>query len=112
MSHDVEFDVMMAKDVPTEGSAIPIAVVRGHVEGALPNGSFVEKCNSNEGDSYPDGTLGMVISSLIADDGGLGYQVVFACEHPLPTFISEERIRAALHPLQAQQSAQSPPEPT
>lgn len=89
-----EYDVRLAKDVPhNDGSITPIAVVRGSVPGAMPNGSFVEKCYSEEGDSYPDGTVGIVISSLIGEDDRLGYQVVFACEHPIPTFIHSERIR-------------------
>ena len=93
MSHEFDFDVRLARDVAEDEGMVPIAVVRGHVEGAYPNGSFVVKCDSKEGDSYPDGTVGMVISSLRSEEGDLGYQVVFSCEHPLPTFISEERVR-------------------
>lgn len=40
------------------------AFIAGQAEGAIPNGSRVVKQNSEKGDGHPNGTQGIVYSSL------------------------------------------------
>jgi len=48
-------------------------------EGAYPNGTRIEKCNTEDGDTFPDGTLGTVKGSI----GGATMQ------HPNGTIIDK-----------------------
>jgi len=45
------------------------AYIAGEAAGAIPNGSNVVKQNSEEGDAHPDGSRGVVVSSLGAPTG-------------------------------------------
>lgn len=43
---------------------VKIAMLSGQAAGAIPNGCKVVKQNSEEGDAHPDGTRGVVLSSI------------------------------------------------
>lgn len=44
------------------------AFTRNEAHGGLPNGTRIMKCNSESGDSRPDGVLGTVLGSLSHPD--------------------------------------------
>lgn len=48
---------------------------RHQAPGALPNGTRIEKCNSEERDRWPDGKQGTVIGSVYREDVGYFYFV-------------------------------------
>lgn len=56
---------------------------RDQAEGAIPNGSRIVKCNSEEGDAHVDGTPGIVLGSFMAaaaDTSGLGNVICYFIE--------------------------------
>ena len=104
MNDEITLDVRLAKEIGMEIDEqwSGVALIRGQAEGALPIGTIVEKCNSEEGDSYPDGTRGLILSSHFVEEEGLAYFVVFAVDHPLPVLIRARRVKELLRPPQAQ----------
>ena len=42
----------------------PVVYTKNQAEGALPNGTRIEKVNSEPGDGHPDGAVGTVIGSI------------------------------------------------
>jgi len=73
----------------------------GQAEGAIPNGTVVEKCNSMPGDGHPDGARATVLSSqgphAVAGFGPMyGYFVQWDDVPEIPVFIAGIRIRPVL----------------
>lgn len=85
-------DVFLAADDPGTGS-ITMMLFTGQADGAIPNGTRVEKVNSEPGDSFPDGTEGTVLASaLVVELGAFGYYVAFD-PRPVACFIAGYRIK-------------------
>lgn len=65
-------------------------------EGAIPNGTRVYKCNSEEGDSFVDGTPATVVTSIkipeeLASGSDFGYFIQYD-NFPAPVFIMGAKI--------------------
>ncbi|MFQ5874778.1 MAG: hypothetical protein ACE5JL_13425 [Dehalococcoidia bacterium] len=65
--------------------------------GAIPNGTRVEKINSEPGDGHPDGTTGRVIGSVAVEDPRLPARYVYFVEWvdlpAVPVAVGDNRIR-------------------
>jgi hypothetical protein len=63
----------------------------------LPNGTRVEKCNSEPKDTHRDGAPGRIIHRVGPCDGNpeFGYFVMWDDLPGLPVFIAKERVRRA-----------------
>ena len=79
----------------------PVVYTKNQAEGALPNGSQVEKVNSEHGDGHQDGAVGTVIGSIGPGEipGCTDRYVYFVVwdEDPgagLPVGIREGRVKA------------------
>jgi len=59
----MEFETKLVKDMDDQERYAAI-VIEGEAEGAIPNGARVRKCNSEPGDSFSDGAMGTVLSSI------------------------------------------------
>lgn len=77
-----------------------IAHCTNQAEGAIKNGSRIEKCNTAGDDAHPDGSLGTVLGSLgpVNVDGlnGYLYCVEWDDRPGLPVFVSSPRIKEVL----------------
>jgi hypothetical protein len=93
--------MMMSK----EPELVATTWISGEADGAIPNGSRVIKCNSEEGDMNKDGTTGTVVSSIAtpedmrAEEEFKGieffYFVRWDSAPDVPIGITGNRIRAA-----------------
>lgn len=96
---DLEINLASSIDELLEERGILAALfLPGEAIGAIPNLSRVVKINSEPGDSYPDGTEGIVIASHNAAHipgvpHPFGYFVLFDPRPNVPTFIAGNRIR-------------------
>jgi hypothetical protein len=78
------------------------AFTRNQVEGAIPNGTRIVKCNSEPGDATPDGTPGIVLGSIrypvVPGDpfsGITAYFIEWACKPRVAVGCMEMKVRAA-----------------
>jgi hypothetical protein len=60
--------------------------------GAIPNGSRVQKTNTEPDDAHQDGALAVVLGSICHPDKGLGYFVVFDDAPDIAVLIVGKRI--------------------
>ena len=81
----------------------PVVYTKNQAEGALPNGTRIEKVNSEPGDGHQDGAAGTVIGSIgpveIPDSTYRYAYFVAWDEDPgagLPVGIREGRVKAAV----------------
>lgn len=78
-----------------------IMYVEGEAEGAIPNGSRVVKVNAQEGDGSPNGTPGIVVSSIsVPPDMREEYNASFVYfidwgERGIPVFTIENKVEAS-----------------
>lgn len=54
------------------------AFTRNQVPGALANGTRIVKANTEAGDGTPEGTPGVVLGSVVNDEGRIAYFVEWA----------------------------------
>lgn len=88
---------------PVTGLPLTVTVITGKAEGAIPIGAKVIKCNSKPGDTFPDGTPGVIYSSqpVPADTPSefkhckFFYFVRFIRPDAVPMGILDERIKVA-----------------
>lgn len=71
----------------------------GQADGAIPNGTAIEKCDSEPGDAHPDGARGKVLSSVALPHPDTG-KMLFAYwvswdDDPETPIFSAGRIRPA-----------------
>src|SRR5258708_6173907 len=96
-------EIFYAKDVDNlleEHGIIAALFFPGAAEGAIPNETRIVKTNSDPGDSYPDGTGGIILSNQYLEDitaakDKYGYFVLFDPDPKVPVFIQGNRIRIA-----------------
>lgn len=71
---------------------------REQAEGAMPNGTQVEKQNSEAQDGHPDGSLGEIVGSMGPLDEPVlgcryGYFVMWDATPELPVFVMETKVK-------------------
>lgn len=97
------FDIDVYLASAREDGDRPTMAFTGHAPGAIATGVEIEKCNTEPGDSFPDGESGVVIASMsvprresvepFLDPPEFGYYVVFHSLPGVPVFIAGHRIR-------------------
>lgn len=93
--------VYTASKKPEGKQYVTLMIFHGEAEGAMPNGTLVEKCNKEALDSYANGTLGTVIASLdVREIKELAidyvYYVDWVPDPGVPVMIAGNRIRPAV----------------
>ena len=76
----------------TLSSGVVVVWTRDEAWGAMRNGTVIEKCNSQPGDSFPDGTRGMIVGSQIIKVEHF-YFILWEPMPKVPIAISMHRIR-------------------
>ena len=63
------------------------------IPGAMANGTIVEKCASEPGDTHIDGDRATILGSIGDCPGQYGYFVEWLTDPGLPVFIASHRVR-------------------
>lgn len=78
---------------------VPLQIFHDQAPGAIPNGTLIEKCNHEDGDSWPNGTLGTVLASLdvssleLQNPSKFVYYIDFVADPGIPVMIMGNRIK-------------------
>jgi hypothetical protein len=92
-------DVARATSRPKGPGYVPVMLFDGQAEGAIPNGTLIEKCNKEGGDAYDNGTFGTVLSSMYIGDmderTDYCYFVDWLPDPGVPVMILGHRIKVA-----------------
>jgi hypothetical protein len=97
----VKVRVMYAKDIGNVPPDVGALMVKGHAEGAIPNGARVVKVSGDPRDSHHPGDQALVLSSIGPLDeesgamaGEIGYFVAWDDAPALPVFVRGSKLRA------------------
>jgi hypothetical protein len=89
----IEFEFFNMKQLRESGK-LPehVAVSHQQAPGAIPNGTRVQKCNTEPRDDHQDGALATVLGSVGPVNGMYGYFVEWDDWPGIPVFIRGNRI--------------------